>query len=113
MKLCVPEAEELDEVDELVACGECFRCVGLTEGSAVVECLCFREVVGDDPGVLVSAEVGDPAGVVATAVGDPFVDAAEGFGAAVPHAARLAPPTTTAMITAGTRHILMLQPSDG
>jgi hypothetical protein len=36
---------------------------------------------------------------------------AAGFTALAPHAVRPAPPMTAAMITAGTRHILMLLPS--
>jgi hypothetical protein len=37
--------------------------------------------------------------------------AAEGFDPLAPHALRPAPQMTAAMITAGTRHILMLLPS--
>jgi hypothetical protein len=116
-KLCVPE---LVFVGELVACVELFgraEAVAVTEGSAAPERLCVGEVagVGDDPGIPVSADVGDAPGVVAEAAADPFVpavDAAEGFDPVAAHAVRLAPPMTAAMITAGTRHILMLQPSD-
>ena len=98
-KVCVPE---LVLAGELV-CGELF-------GRA--ECRCLGEAVGDDLGVLVSADVGVPA----RAAADPLVAggdvAAEGFGPLVPQAVRPAPPMTAAMITAEIRHILMLLPSD-
>ena len=106
-------------VGELVACGvgELFgaEAVAETVASAAAERLCVGELagVGDDAGVPVSADVGDPP---AGAVGDPPAAAddgrVEGFDPPVPHAVRAAPPMTAAMITAGTRHILMLLPSD-
>src|SRR5580692_745985 len=112
VKLCVPE---LVLVEELVARGELF---GLTdavaEGLAAAECRCVGEAdgVGDDVGVLVSADVGAAADGLAA---DPLVTAAEGSAEGVdplaPHALRPAPQMTAATITAGTRHILMLLPS--
>ena len=74
----------------------------------------FRSVaaVEDDPDVPVSADVGDAPGVLAKAVADPFVAAtgvaAGGFAPVAPHAVRPAPPMMAAMITAGTRHVLIL-----
>ena len=111
VKLCVPE---LDLVGELVACGELvgrLEAVAVTEGPAVAECACVGELtgVGDDAGVLVivgvPAKAADPLGAAAADA------AAEGFDPFAPHALRPAPQMTAAMITAGTRHILMLQPS--
>ena len=92
--------------------------VAVTEGAAVAECLCVGEAVGvgDDSGVPVSADVGESPGVPASAPADPPVAAADGgaeeLDPAAPHALRPTPPMTTAMITAGTRLILMPQPSD-
>jgi len=111
VKVFVPEL-----VGELVACGELFgraEAVAVTEGSAAAECTCVGELagVGDDAGVLVSADVGDAPGVLAEAAADPLVDAADGFDPLAPHALRPAPQMMAAMITAGTRHILMLLPS--
>jgi hypothetical protein len=120
VKLCVPE---LVLVGELVACGEVVACgdlfgrteaVAVTEGLAAAECLCVGEVAGAgaDPGASVSADVGDAPGVAAKAAPEPpeaaADTAAEGFDPLAAHAVRPAPPMTTAMITAGTRHILML-----
>jgi hypothetical protein len=114
VKLCVPE---LVLVEELVARGELFGltdAVAVTERLAAADCRCVGEAdgVGDDVGVLVSADVGAaPDGLAA----DPLVTAAEGSAEGVdplaPHALRPAPQMTAAMITAGTRHILMLLPS--
>jgi hypothetical protein len=110
--LCVPE---LVLAGELV-CGVLVGCA--EEGSAVAACECVGEAVGvgDDAGVLVSADVGEPPGVLAKAVADPFAAgadvAAAGFELLVPHAVRPIPPMTAAMITAETRHILMLLPLD-
>jgi hypothetical protein len=79
--------------------------------------LCVGEVagVGADPGVSVSADVGDDPGVADKAAAEPpeaAADAtAEGCDPLAAHAVRPAPPMTAAMITAGTRHILMLLPS--
>jgi hypothetical protein len=117
VKLCVPE---LVLVEELVACGELFGCVeavAVTEGLAAAECACVGESagVGDVVGVAVSADVGDPPDGPAKAVGDPLVAAAEPAAEGdplAPHAVRPAPQMTAAMITAGTRRILMLLPSD-
>ena len=71
--------------------------------------------VADDAGVFVSADVGDAPGVEDKAAAEPpeaAADAtAEEFDPLAPHAVRPAPPMTAAMITAGTRHILMLLPS--
>jgi hypothetical protein len=111
VKVCVPE---LVFVEELVVCGELCGCVAVTEGVAVCVCVAESAGVGDDAGVLVSADVGDAPGVEAKAAADPFVApdaAAEGFDPLAPHALRPAPQMTAAMITAGTRHILMLLPS--
>ena len=106
--MCVPEVVF---VGELVACGggELFgraEAVAETVESAAAERLCVGEVagVGDDAGVPVSADVGDPP----AAADDARV---EGFDPPVAHAVRAAPPMTAAMITAGTRHIPMLIPS--
>jgi hypothetical protein len=116
VKLCVPE---LVFVGEVVVCGEFFgrtEAMAVTEGLAAAECMCVGEVagVGDDPGVWVSADVrGDP-GVADKAAAEPPEAAgatAEGFDPVAAHAVRPAPPMTAAMITAGTRHILMLLPS--
>jgi len=120
VKLCVPEPElvvwELVGCGELVACGELVERVAVTEGTAAAEWLCVAEAagVGNDPGVLVGADVGDAPAVPADAPADPPVAAdatAEGVDPLAPHALRPAPPMTTAMITAGTPYILMLQPS--
>lgn len=115
--MCVPP--ELVLVGELVGCGELFglaEAVAVTEGLAAAECTRVGEFagVGDDVGVPVSAEVGDAPGVPVKAV-DPLgaaADAAaEGIDVLPPHALTPAPQMTAAMITAGTRHILMLLPS--
>ena len=111
VKLCVPE---LVFVGELVARGELFGCaeaVAVTEGLAAVERTSVGESAGvaDDVGVPASADVGDAPGVAAKAVADA---AAEGFDPLAPHALSPAPQMTAATITAGTRHILMLLPSD-
>ena len=117
VKLWVPEVAP---VGELVACGElvgCAEAVAVTEGSAAAERLCVGEADGvrDDPGVPVSADVGDAPGTAPEAAADPLVAAADatpgGTDPLAAHAVRPAPPMTTAMITAGTRHVLMLQPS--
>jgi len=101
-------------VPELVFVGELFgraEAVAVTEGLAAAECSPVGEVdgVGGDAGVPVSADVGDAPGVEAEAAAD--VAAAEGSDPLAPHALRPAPQMTAAMITAGTRHILMLLPS--
>ena len=104
VKLFVPElvpAGELgggggaDGVEELFEC---------EEAGAAAECVLVD--VGDDAG---APDAGDDPDGAAEAVGEPPV-AAEGLDP-VPHAVRPAPPMTAAMITAGTRHILMLLPS--
>jgi hypothetical protein len=114
VKLCVPE---LALVGELVALGELFgrtEAMAVTEGLAAAECVCVGEVAGvvADPGASESADVGDDAGVPDKAAAEPpeaAADAtAEGFDPLAAHAVRPAPPMATAMITAGTRHILML-----
>ena len=100
-------------------CGELFgraEAVAVTE-TAVAARACVGESAGvaDDAGVPVSADVGDAPGAEAKAAADPLVAApiaaAEGFDPLAPHALRPAPQMTAAMITAGTRHILMLLPS--
>jgi hypothetical protein len=121
VKSCVPEPElvvwELVGCGELVACGELVERVAVTEGTAAGEWRWVAEAagVGDDVGVLVSADVGDSPAVPARAPADPPVAAAdamaEGVDPLVPQALKPAPPMTTAMITAGTPYILMLQPS--
>jgi hypothetical protein len=86
--------------------------VAVTEGLAARACVGESAAVGDDVGVSVSADVGDAPGVEAEAPLGPAADAAaEGFDPLAPHALRPAPQITAAMITAGTRHILMLLPS--
>jgi hypothetical protein len=115
VKLCVPE---LVLGEELVVLGELFGrvAVAVTEGLAAGMCVGESAGVGDDAGVAVSADVGDAPGVVAEAAADPLGaaadPAAEGFDPLAPHALRPAPQMTAATITAGTRHILMLLPSD-
>lgn len=103
---------ELVCVEEAVGCGELGCEVAVTEGEAA-ECVCVCEAAGvGDPGVLASADVGAAAGAVDEAA-DPLVTPADGMAEGdplAPHAVRPTPPMTTAMITAGTRHILMLQP---
>jgi hypothetical protein len=111
VKLCVPP--ELVFVGELVGCGELFgvaEAVAVTEGLAAAECTRVGEAagVGDDAGVLVSADVGDPPADPLGAAADAT---AEGLDVLAPHALTPAPQMTAAMITAGTRHILMLLPS--
>src|ERR1700733_7787676 len=105
VKSCVPEAVFVAEafgLGEGVACGELSECVAVTEGSAAAECVFVG--VGDG----VSAGVGVAAAVATWLVAGPLV-AADTTGAELaPHAVRPAPPMTAAMITAGTRHILML-----
>lgn len=115
VKLCVPP--ELVLVGELVGCGDLFGLAeAVTEGLAAAECTCVGELagVGDDVGVSVSADVGDPPGVPVEDV-DPLGAAADPAAAGIdvlpPHALTPAPQMTAAMITAGTRHILMLLPS--
>jgi hypothetical protein len=113
VKLCVPE---LVFVGELDARGELFgRAEAVAEGLAAAERTCVGESagVGDDVGVPVSADVGDAPAVEAKA--DPLAAAdpsAEKVDPLAPHALRPAPQMTAATITAGTRHILMLLPSD-
>jgi len=116
VKLCVPElvfAGELVARGEVVARGELFgrtEAMAVTEGLAAAECMCVGEVagVGADPGVSVSADAGDEPGAA-----DKGADAtAEGFDPLPAHAVRPAPPMTAAMITAGTRHVLMPLPFD-
>ena len=111
VKLPVPE---LVCVAELV--GELFgreEVVAVTEGLAAAECARVGESagVGDDVGVPVSADVGDAPGVDADPLGAAADPAAAGFDPLAPHALRPAPQMTAATITAGTRDILMLQPS--
>ena len=121
VKLCVPElvfAGEFVARGEVVACGELVgrtEAMAVTEGLTAAECMCVGDVagVGDDPGVSVSADVGDDPGVADEAEPpEAGADAAaEGFDPPAAHAVRPAPPMTAAMITAGTRYILMFLPS--
>jgi hypothetical protein len=111
VKVCVPELV----LEELVACGELGRteAVAVAEGLAAAECLRVGELagVGDAAGVLVNATVGDPparADPLGAAAGDVVVEV---FDPLAPHALKPAPQMTAAMITAGTRRILMLLPS--
>ena len=76
--------------------------------------------MGEVAGVLGRADVGDAVGVEARAADEPIEAAAEAAADAAaegvddplaPHAVRAAPPMTAAIITTGTRHILMLLPS--
>jgi hypothetical protein len=93
-------------VEELVGC----EAVAVTGGLVAAECVCVGEAAG--VGVPVYADVGAAPGAVVVA--DPLVTdtdgTVEGFDPLAAHPARPAPPMTTAMITAGTRHILMTQP---
>ncbi|MBV9446690.1 MAG: hypothetical protein JO345_12450 [Streptosporangiaceae bacterium] len=113
VKLCVPELAPAGALAEFTGCAE-----AVTEGLAAAERRCVGEVAGvvDDPGVLACADVGDAVGVSARAADEPpeAADAAEGVDPVdplAPHAVRPAPPMTAAIITAGTRHILMPLPS--
>ena len=106
VKLCVPELGAAAELLEFVGRAEA---VAVTEGLAVAECGCDGEVagVGDVPA---GVDDCDAVGVAAKAVAEPpeaAADAAEGVDPLAPHAVRPAPPMTAAMITAGTRHILI------
>jgi hypothetical protein len=108
VKLCVPEL-----VGEVVAGEELCGCeaVAVTGGLAAAECVCVCAAAG--VGVPVYADVGAAPGAVVVA--DPLVADTDGTveGDPLPaHAVRPAPPMATAMITAGTRDILMLKPSD-
>jgi len=110
VKSCVPELVlAWDLVGELFGRAEA---VAVTLGSAAAERVWAGEVAGveDDPGVPVSADVGDaPTKADAdspAAAGDDAT--AEGFDPLAPHAVMAAPPMTAAKITAGTRDILML-----
>ena len=112
VKLCVPDAAL---VGELVACEELFGCaeaVAVPEESAAAERLCLGESdgVGDESGVPVSADVGDAPGTAPEATADGAAGGADPLAA---HAVRPAPPMTAAMITAGTRHIIMMLLSSG
>ena len=126
VKLPAPELAldgELVALGEVVALGELVvlaEAVAVTEGSAAAERVLAGEAdeVGDEPGVPVSADVSDPASVAAKAAAEPpgagadtVAGGAEGLDPLAAHAVRPAPPMTAAMITAGTRHILMLLPS--
>src|SRR5690348_14397118 len=103
VKLCDPElvpAGELAGGGVVVGYAELFECAEeVADGPAVAECVLDDEVCGaaDDPDGAAEAEPPAPA-----------VEAAEGVDPLDAHAVRPAPPMTAAMITAGTRHILML-----
>jgi hypothetical protein len=113
VKVCVPELV----LEELVACGELGRteavAVAVAEGLAAAECLRVGELagVGDDVGVLVNAAVGDPPARADDPLGAAAGGTVEEFDPLAPHALKPAPQMTAAMITAGTRRILMLLPS--
>ena len=87
--------------------------MAVTEGLAAAECRCVGEVVGV-AGASVRADDGDDLGAADKAAAEPPEAAAgataEEFDPPAAHAVRPAPPMTAAMITAGTRHILMLLP---
>jgi hypothetical protein len=112
VNVCVPELE----LEELVACGEL---VGCAEAVAVAERLGAAEwvrvgeldAVGDDAGVLVNEAVGDPPARADDPLGAAAGGTVEEFDPLAPHALKPAPQMTAAMITAGTRRILMLLPS--
>ena len=115
MKLCVPElppAAELVCVAGLVGRAEC---VAAAEGIVAAERLGVTEAAGvaDGAGALGDPGVWDETGAADNVPDEPpegGADAAAEFDPVPAHAVRPAPPTTTAMITAGTRHILMLLP---
>jgi hypothetical protein len=109
VKLPVPEPVLVEEV---VGCGELVECsvAGVEGATAEWVCVCEADGVEDDWGVPVYADVGAAPGVVAT-VTDGVVDEVDVDPLAA-HALRPAPPITTAMITAGTRHIL-IAPTSG
>lgn len=111
VKVCVPELV----LEELVACGELGRteAVAVAEGLAAAECLRVGELagVGDDVGVLVNVAVGDPPARADDPLGAAAGGTVEELDPLAPHALKPAPQITAAMITAGTRHILMLLPS--
>jgi hypothetical protein len=108
VKLCAPElvpAGELAGGGVLFGYAEFFVFAeALVEGAAVAEFVPVDEAVGapDAPDAADEA-VGEPPEAAPVA-------AAEGLDPLVPHAVRPAPPMTAAMITAGTRHILILLP---
>ena len=97
-------------VGEVVAVEELVGCEAVAGGLVAAECVCVGEAA--DVGVPVYADVGAAPGAVVVA--DPLVTdtdgTVEGFDPLPAHPARPAPLMTTAMITAGTRHILMVQP---
>jgi hypothetical protein len=108
VKVCDPElvpAGELGGGAGAVGAGELPECEeAVAEGRAVAECVLVE--VGDDAG---APDAGDDPDGAADAVGEPPV-AAEGLDP-LAHAVKPTPPMTAAMITAGTRRILMLLPS--
>jgi hypothetical protein len=109
VKLFVPELEP-PEPGEVAGYGVLFACEAVAEGLAAAEFLCVG--VGDDPGAL--ADDGDVPDGADEAVGEPpeaVEPAAEGLVPLDAHAVSPAPPMTAAMITAGTRRILMPLPS--
>ena len=93
-----------------VAVEELVGCEAVAGGLVAAECVCVGEAAG--VGVPVYADVGAAPG--AEIVADPLVTdtdgTVEGFDPLPAHPARPAPPMTTATITAGTRHIPMVQP---
>src|SRR5579862_1681311 len=112
VNVCVPELE----LEELVACGElvgCAEAVAVAERLGAAECVRVGELdaVGDDAGVLENEAVGDPPARADDPRGAAAEVVAEGVAPLAPHALKPAPQMTAAMITAGTRRILMLLPS--
>jgi hypothetical protein len=116
----LPDPPELPCVGELVGRAEtvaCAEAVGYAERVAVAEgletarCVAAAEVAGVEEG----PDAGDEPAAVAKAAAEPpeaDPDTAVGELDPVPaHAVRPVPPTTTAVITTGTRRILMLLPS--
>jgi hypothetical protein len=107
VKLCVPALAPGGELTGGGGATECELCPEAVAEGLAAECLCVEEGIGagddgDDPDGADEADEPPEAGPDAAAEGVDPLDA---------HAVRPAPPMTAAMITAGTRHILMLIPS--
>jgi hypothetical protein len=101
---CVGELAGLAEVVERA------RGVAVADDLVTAGCVAAAEVAGVEGG----AEAGDePVAVAKAAAEPPEADAdpaVDEVDPVPPHAVRPAPPITTAMITTGTRRILMLLP---
>lgn len=116
VKLCVPE---LPCVAELVGCADLVGRADLVaeaEDLARAERVAAAETAGvaEGPGPVASPDgEDDPDGADKAVAEPPEADedaAATGFDPVPAHAVRPAPAATTAMITAGNRHILMFLP---